>query len=100
MTVVLRKPNKADYTQVKSYRPVALFNTVAKALKSVYARRISYVAEHHGLLPKGHLGGRKITSCESAVHLTLEWIYSAWELPDCSCDHDHETVSHVLLECN
>lgn len=22
------------------------------------------------------------------------------ELPDCSCDHDHETISHVPLDCS
>ena len=91
MTVVLRKPNKANYAQVKSYRPIALINTVAKALESVLAKRISFLAEHHGLLPKGHLGGRKITSCENAVHLTLERIYSAW-------DSDKPVASMLLLD--
>lgn len=37
---------------------------------------ISYLVERHGLSPKGQLGGRRITSCESAVYLMLERIYS------------------------
>jgi len=57
VTVVLRKPNKSDYQQAKAYRPVALLNTLGKALESVIARRLSYMAETHQLLPKTLLGG-------------------------------------------
>lgn len=31
MPVVVRKPDKRDYTQVRTYRPIALFNTVSKS---------------------------------------------------------------------
>ena len=75
ITVVLRKPNKRDYTVAKAYRPVALFNTIGKAMESIITRRISYLAEIYGLLPETYLGGRKITSTKYAVHILLEQIY-------------------------
>ena len=79
ITVALRKPKpKGDYRQVKSYRPIALLDTLGKSLESVLAKRISYLAAHHELLPKQHIGGRKATSVEHAVHFTLERIYGAW----------------------
>ena len=40
-TVVLKKPGKPDYSQPKAYRPIALLNTIGKALEKVVADRIS-----------------------------------------------------------
>jgi ribonuclease HI len=78
ITVVLRKPGKDDYTMAKSYRPVALLNTIGKAFDSVIAQRISYAAETYGLLPQTHLGGRKGLSTEHAIHLLVEQIHAGW----------------------
>jgi len=39
-TIILKKPNKSDYTDFKTYRPIALLNTIKKALKSIVARRL------------------------------------------------------------
>ena len=72
ITVTLRKPGKSDYGQVKSYRPVALLNTLGKVMESILARRLSYVVEKHNLLPPQHMGGRRGVSTEQAVHLLLE----------------------------
>jgi len=41
ITVVLRKPGKDDYTQPKSYRPIALLNTLEKALKAIVTNRLT-----------------------------------------------------------
>ena len=75
-TIVLKKPNKGDYSKVKSYRPITLLDTLSKALESVLAKRISYLAIQHNLLPKMHIRGRKSTSVEHAVHLAVERIYT------------------------
>ena len=78
ITVALRKPNKGDYTQPRSYRPVALLNTLGKILEAVLARRLGALAEEHRLLPPAHLGGRRMQACEHAVHLLLERIFAGW----------------------
>lgn len=50
VTVVLPKPGK-DHSTPKSYRPIALLNTIGKAMEFILAKRIAYLAETHGLLP-------------------------------------------------
>jgi hypothetical protein len=49
--MVLRKPGKPDYSLLGAYRPILLLNTLSKLLEVVIARRLSYFAEHYGLLP-------------------------------------------------
>ena len=50
-TIVLRKPKKNDYTNLKAYRPIALLNTIGKALKLVVVRKLTDVAKANHLLP-------------------------------------------------
>ena len=78
ITVVLRKQGKSDYQLAKSYRPVALLNTLGKFLEAVVARRISYAVETEGLLPKTHLGGRRGISTDHAIHNMIDRIKTAW----------------------
>ncbi|KAI3545670.1 zinc knuckle [Colletotrichum abscissum] len=77
-TVVLRKPGKDNYTVPKAYRPIALLNTVGKIMDAIIARRLSYLAETHGLLPDSHMGGRRRRSTEHALHQIVDRIYEAW----------------------
>ena len=76
ITITLKKPVKGDYSQLKVYRFITLLNTLGKALKSIIVKRISYLTEIFGLLLKTHIGGRRITFTEHAVHLILKKIYS------------------------
>lgn len=75
---MLRKPGKDDYIQPKAYRPIALLNTLGKALEAVMATRLAYLADTFNLLPSRHTGGRKLTSTEHAIHLLLQRIHQAW----------------------
>lgn len=78
VTVVLRKHNKDDYTKAKSYCPVALLNTLGKVLEAILAKRLSYLATEHALLPRTHMGRRKGTSTDRACHYLLEQVYAVW----------------------
>jgi hypothetical protein len=49
-TIALKKFGKKNYTNVKTYRSIALLNTLNKALESVIARRINDLAKTHDLL--------------------------------------------------
>ena len=60
ITVVLKKPQKPDYTKPGAYRPIALLNTLAKTLEALVAKRISREAEQRGLLPE--LEGPNVTA--------------------------------------
>ena len=76
--IPLRKPNKPDYEQAGAYRPISLLSTLGKALESVVAERISFLAETHHLLPQNHFGARKRRSTTQASTMLQERIYDAW----------------------
>jgi hypothetical protein len=65
--VVLRKPGKPDYAVPGAYRPISLLNTLGKLLEAVIARRLSYLAEKHGLLPDTQFGRRPGRTTEQAL---------------------------------
>jgi Reverse transcriptase (RNA-dependent DNA polymerase) len=77
--VVLRKPNKPNYTKVKAYRPVALECTLGKVMESIITEIISYLTETHELLPAHHYRGRPGRSTENAKMVLSESIYRAWK---------------------
>jgi hypothetical protein len=76
--VVLRKPNKPDYSRPKAYRPISLLETISKGLEAVVARRLSCLAETYRLLPGNHFGGRPNRSAEQDLNLLVEKIHEAW----------------------
>lgn len=77
--IALRKPNKTDYTAAKAYRPISLLPTISKGLEVVVARKLSYFAETHALLPPNHFGARPKRSSEQALNLIIERIHQAWQ---------------------
>ena len=64
VTIALRKPGKDDYSQPKSYRPIALLNTIGKAIEYIIAKRIQALAEKYIMLPEIYIRGRKLISTE------------------------------------
>jgi ribonuclease HI/exonuclease III len=78
LTAVLRKPGKDNYTKPKSYRPIALLNTIGKIMDAIISQRLNYLVETYQLLPPTHIGGRKKRSTEHALHAVTEKIYKAW----------------------
>lgn len=78
-TVVLRKPQKPDYTKPGAYRPIALLNTMAKTLEAIVARRMSKEAEARGLLPQSQMGARPGRSTTTALDLITEQVQTIWQ---------------------
>ena len=78
-TVVLRKEGRGDYTIPKSFRPIALENTMSKVLESILADWISTAAEQHHLLPPSQMGARRNRSTLTAIELLDETIRTAWK---------------------
>ncbi|KAI9035708.1 uncharacterized protein KD926_002959 [Aspergillus affinis] len=78
ITVVLRKAAPRDYRIAKSYRPIALLNTLGKILEAAIATRIAYALEEHSLLPRGHLEGRKGISVDHLIQLLMDAIFDGW----------------------
>jgi ribonuclease HI len=78
ITVVLRKPGRATYAESKSYRPIALLNTLSKVMSAAVANMLSYVAERYHLLPKNHFGGRPGRTTTDALQYLVTKIKDAW----------------------
>ena len=78
-TLILRKPNKPNYTKPNAYRPIALENTIGKVLESIMAEHVSYLCETFNLLPKHHFGGRPGRTTEDAMLILSESIHQAWK---------------------
>ena len=51
-TVILKKPNKPDYSEPKAYRLIALLDTLGKVLETVISKRLAGLAESYSLLPQ------------------------------------------------
>ncbi|KAI0990830.1 hypothetical protein K3495_g17357, partial [Podosphaera aphanis] len=77
-TIVLRKPQKPRYDTPKSYRPIALLNTMGKLLEKLVASRISKAAEDFNLLPEEQMGARPNRSTISAIELLTKQIHTIW----------------------
>jgi len=75
--VVLQKPGKARYDVPKSYRLIALINTMWKVLTVVIAEQITYLSEKFNLLPKNHFGGRPGRTTTDAMHILTNRIKTA-----------------------
>ena len=48
--IILYKEGKADYLLLRSYRPIALENTLSKILKRVIVECIADIAKEYALL--------------------------------------------------
>jgi len=77
-TIVLRKPKKSDYTDPKAYRPIALLDTMDKALESIMTKRLSDIAETHHMLPDAQMGARRKRSVISALNLLVDQVHAVW----------------------
>lgn len=77
-TVVIRKPQKPCYNVPKSYRPIALLNTMGKLLEKIIANRITKAIEKYNLLPDEQMGARPGRSTITAVELLTKQIHTIW----------------------
>ena len=78
MTIVLRKPGKADYTVPNAHRPVALLNTIAKVLSACVAEDLNHVIETHSLLPKNHFISRPGQTTMDSLHYVTKFVKDTW----------------------
>ena len=74
-TIVLKKLKKDDYSEPKSYRPIALLDTLGKAFETVVATRLSDCAEENRLLPPEQMRARRRRSIETALGVLIQAIY-------------------------
>jgi hypothetical protein len=78
ITVTLRKEGREDYSLPKSYRPIALENTLAKIFEAGLAIAITEDAEERKLLPESQFGARRGRSTLTALELLDSSVRAAW----------------------
>jgi len=90
VTIILRKPGKADYTAPNAHRPVTLLNTIAKVLSACVAEDLIHAAETHSLLPNNHFGSRPGHTTMDSLHYVTKFMKDAWRR--------QEVVSALFLD--
>ena len=75
-TVTLRKPKKESYYKAKSYCPIALLDTLGKALEKIVARQLAGLAEEHHMLLDQQIGARQQRDTTTVLELFTEQIYT------------------------
>ncbi|ODM14581.1 hypothetical protein SI65_09926 [Aspergillus cristatus] len=78
--ILLRKPNKPDYTAVKAYRVISLLNCLGKVVEKIAADAIAHHCETMGVLHPGQMGSRKQRSAIDAVACLIQNTHEAWKL--------------------
>ena len=76
--VVIRKPGKPDYTQVKAYRVISLLPCLGKVIEKVVATRLTREAERRKILHAGQFGSRPRRSCVDPIAALMEIAQQAW----------------------
>jgi ribonuclease HI len=77
--ILLRKPNKPDYTLVKAYRVISLLNCLGKVVEKIAAEAIADHCETTGGLHLGQMGNRKQRSAIDAVACLIQSTHEAWK---------------------
>jgi hypothetical protein len=79
-TISLKKSNKSNYTNLKTYRFIVLFNILDKTLKSIIVKRISNLAETHKLLFETQMSERRERACETTLKFFTKQIHTVWNM--------------------
>ena len=74
---VIPKPNRADYTLAKNFRPISLLECLGKLLEKVVAKLIYRDMTNHELVPTTQFGGRNASSTLDAGLTLLHDIQAA-----------------------
>jgi hypothetical protein len=78
--IILKMSKKKNYTNVKTYKSIALLNTLDKVLKSMIARRINDLTKIHDLLFVNQMNERKNRSYETILKLLTKQIHTIWNM--------------------
>ncbi|KAF7343444.1 putative RNA-directed DNA polymerase from transposon BS [Mycena venus] len=78
IAVALRKPQKPDYSKPRAYHLIQLLECMGKILEKIVARRLSYLAGRHKLIPGTQFGGCANTSTSDVILIFTNDVQAAW----------------------
>jgi hypothetical protein len=101
--IILKKSKRKNYTNVKTYKSIALLNILDKILKSVIARRIRDLTKIYDLLFVNQINERKSRNCKTVLKLLTKQIHTIWNMNRDKITillniNVFETYDHVLRE--
>src|SRR5579871_1788161 len=76
--ILLRKPNKPNYSIPKAYRVISLLECLGKVVEKVVATKISNFCEAKKTLHEGQFGCRKNRSTHDALLQLMAFVEKAW----------------------
>jgi len=69
--IIIPKPNKTMYDQLKAFQPIVLFNTLGKLIEKVIAERLQFMVTSNDFVHPSQLGGLKFkSSIDAGIVLT------------------------------
>jgi hypothetical protein len=74
--IILKKSNKNNYTDFKTYRFIALLNTIDKEFESIIVRKINTFAKIHEMFFATQMRERRERICETTLKLFTEQIHT------------------------
>jgi len=77
--VVIPKPGKPDYSEVRAYRVISLLDVISKLVERTAAHLIADHLERKRGLHEGQYGCRKRRSCVDAVAILMNRTQQAWK---------------------
>ena len=77
-TIIIPKPNKTSYNQLKAFRPILLLNTLEKLIEKVIAERLQFIVTSNNFIHPSQLGGLKFKSTMDASVALTHIIQSGW----------------------
>ena len=77
-TIIILKPNKSLYDQLKAFCPIVLLNTLGKLIEKVVAERLQFLVASNEFIHPSQLGGLKFKSTSDAGITLTHIIWSGW----------------------
>ena len=77
-TIIIPKPNKSLYDQLKAFHPIVLLNTLGKLVEKVVAERLQFLVVSNEFIHPSQLGGLKFKSTSDAGIALTHIIRSEW----------------------
>jgi hypothetical protein len=78
--IILKKSNKNNYIDFKTYRFIALLNTIDKTFEFIIARRINTFAEIHEMFFATQIKKRRKRICVTTLKFFIEQIHTIWNM--------------------
>ena len=77
-TIIILKPNKSLYNQLKAFHPIVLLNTLGKLIKKVVTDRLQFMVARNNFIYPSQLGSLKFKSTTDAGIALTHIVWLGW----------------------